>query len=191
MVDESGRSSVPGLLACGEVACSGVHGANRLASNSLLEGLVFGHRLARGLLGDVPEVPIPASRHFGDETPRHAVPPDGAETVAAAAIVDSIRHEMWTRVGLLRDASGLGRARAEIERARRALPPGPSEAHNLILVAGLVAAAAEVRRESRGAHYRIDYPATDPAWQRRHVTSLAPTESDDLVTTKLTTGEPR
>jgi L-aspartate oxidase len=167
LVDDRCRTSVPGLYACGEVACTGVHGANRLASNSLLEGLVFGQRLAdhlRTTLGDTSFPPFPPQD----------VSDDGIDSspADAAAIVQASRCEMWERVGLLRDAAGLARARGEIERARRRLPDGPSEASNLLLVADLITAAAQAREESRGAHYRTDHPTTVPEWQRRRVAQL-------------------
>ncbi len=188
VVDELGRTSLSGLLACGEVACTGVHGANRLASNSLLEGLVFGHRLARALAVAVRDPMASVPRLRGNEIqPVDRDLPSGEN----AAAVEAIRSEMWTRVGLLRDAPGLARARKEIDRVRTALGPGSSEAHNMALVAGLVAAAAEARPESRGAHHRVDHPVANPAWHGRHITKHELATSESLTTTTETTGVPR
>jgi L-aspartate oxidase len=160
-VDLEGRTSVPSLWAAGEVACTGVHGANRLASNSLLEALVFGARVARSIAEALPQLRRPASRL---ELPplAPAVAPDGApETVAA------IRQVMWEKAGLVRTGDGLREARAAIERLAGQLPPGAAEARSQATVAALVATAALARPESRGAHYRADHPLSDRSWRRR------------------------
>jgi nicotinate-nucleotide pyrophosphorylase (carboxylating) len=173
--DLNGRTTVPGLYACGEVACSGVHGANRLASNSLLEGLVFGRRIAADMARHLPahRTPVPDLRVAGAVTP-HVVP--------------HLRTEMTDFAGVLRSADGLGsasRALADMA-ATKADAPGPEawEATNLATVATAVVAAATVREETRGSHWREDFPQSDDAWLL-HVDIVARPEGDryglDLV----------
>jgi L-aspartate oxidase len=158
--DLEARTSLPGLLACGEVASTGVHGANRLASNSLLEGLVFGERAARQLLHPSPGGPAQPRRLV-------AVPLEpGAGRDAGAADVERVRDIMWERVGIMRTASGLRRAERALERiGRRAEPRGsepPGMGANAALTGRLIARAALAREESRGAHFRLDFPARRP-----------------------------
>jgi L-aspartate oxidase len=179
-VDARGRTSVPGLWACGEVAATGAHGANRLASNSLLEALVFGARVAE----DIEEVEAAAAGGPGPSlTPTIPVAPPAPElsTAAAMALVARLRRLMWERVGVERDEAGLAAAVAELaalpRRADRLPPPGAAppaapefaaaEARNMLLAGRLLAQAALARRESRGGHHRVDYPRADAAWQRR------------------------
>ncbi len=163
--DLSGRTSLPGLYAAGETACTGVHGANRLASNSLLEGLVFGARVSTAMqvdVGGAREAPAPAPS-AGPFFPQ----------AAAAEVADRVRREAWERLGVLRDGTGIGRARGALDAlgaeclATRSSREG-IEARNLWIVAGAVAEAAGWRTESRGAHYRIDHPDTDDARFRVH-----------------------
>jgi L-aspartate oxidase len=151
-VDLSGRTSVPGLWAVGEVSRSGVHGANRLASNSLLEGLVF----AEAVAGDVA-----AAAPF--ELDGEARPP-GPEPDTDLDAVSTLRRVMWDQVGLVRTRGGLTDALATIEGILSRLPAEPSEARNMAEVAFLVTTAASTRTESRGAHYRADFPLADPHW---------------------------
>jgi L-aspartate oxidase len=158
--DVNGRSSLPGLYAAGEAACTGVHGANRLASNSLLEGLVFGALAAEAMIEE--------ARDQGaedDSEVRDAVPKAPAVKVDAGAIerwITELRSVMWKDAGLLRDAAGLKRAQARLEGMMGEIPRGFSrravEARNLFLVAGVIVTAAAAREESRGAHYRNDFP---------------------------------
>jgi L-aspartate oxidase len=160
--DVNGKSSLPGLYAAGEAACTGVHGANRLASNSLLEGLVFGALAAEAM------VQGSETRDQGSEDEsegRDAVPKAPAVKVDAAAIerwITELRSVMWKDAGLLRDAAGLKRAQARLEGMMGEIPRGFSrravEARNLFLVAGVMVASAVAREESRGAHYRNDFP---------------------------------
>ena len=167
VTDLLGRSSVPGLYAVGEVACTGVHGANRLASNSLLEGLVFAYRAARDVAlvaSERPRAPEPVDR------------PGGAGLVAAAA---------RSRVqGAASDGAGPIRSAASLERADAVLAAVRTDAHlatdvvaapqvaewettNVHQVARALVRAAWARTETRGGHFRTDFPVTDPAWERR------------------------
>ena len=143
--DLDGRTSLPGLFAAGEVACTGVHGANRLASNSLLEGLVYGARAGRAMRD-----------HKGGCDFRKA-PLTIPETTAS-----ELRDLAWRDCGILRNAEGLEEAIRFLESIRLldAGKPGLAsiELRNIYDVVGLIARAALARRESRGAHYRTDYP---------------------------------
>ncbi len=172
-VDERGRTSLPGLWACGEVAATGAHGANRLASNSLLEALVFGARVAEDLRARVPVGKVPRRPYLaGDGSDNGDGPalggPGDAELTAA------VRRLLWEKVGVVRDEAGLAFAVDELRRLAASHPQAAGEARNLLGIGRLVAAAALERRESRGGHYRSDFPAPDPAWQRRLFLTAAP-----------------
>jgi L-aspartate oxidase len=148
--DLSGRSSIGRLWAVGEVARSGVHGANRLASNSLLEGLVFAERAARDLstITSLDVVPPAAS---------WTVPPlrdRGAAQVAA----DNVRAIMWEDVGIIRSAAGLWDAFERLMDIESRLPEGATEELNLVQTAQMITWSAVRREESRGGHYRSDFP---------------------------------
>ncbi len=164
-VDERGRTSLPGLWAAGEVTSTGVHGANRLASNSLLEALVFGARVAE----DLREAPA------AGRAPRNLrLAGVGIAAPGDAELVTAIRRLMWEKVGVVRDATGLTSALMELDRLAARHPQAAGEARNLLGVARLVTAAALARRESRGGHYRSDFPSPDPAWQRRLFLTAGP-----------------
>ncbi len=154
--DACGRTSVPGLWAAGEVASTGVHGANRLASNSLLEAVVFGARIAED---------AGASR-----TAPHVVDdrcPSRDDTPPQAALVEELRATMSRDVGVVRDAPGLARAIRTILRLKR---EAANEATAAMLTTSLcIACAAYTRRESRGAHFRSDYPKPDPVQAKRSI----------------------
>ncbi|GAA1551209.1 L-aspartate oxidase [Kribbella hippodromi] len=150
--DLNGETSVPGLYACGEVACTGVHGANRLASNSLLEGLVFARRIAAHLATGLPEQrdPVEDTRTPG---------------LVDADVVPELQRAMTVGAGVIRSAAGLAEAGATIAKLME-LPydePGTPgwEATNLVTVSAALIAAATVREESRGAHWREDHPDRD------------------------------
>lgn len=156
-----GRTSIAGLFAVGEVACTGVHGANRLASNSLLEGAVFGRRVVDAVLGAAPE------EAFDDEW---AAPVELPSVTATEPLGRAdLQQLLWETAGLSRDEEGLGRAATLL--GAGAVPPGADvkavEDANLHVVGAAVVASALARRESRGGHHRTDAPDTDPT-QARH-----------------------
>ena len=167
--DIDGASSVPGLFACGETAATGVHGANRLASNSLLEGAVFGHRAALAALHDIAERPVaPPHTRAAEQAP--------ASTAACGPAADAgeqIRAAMWAGCGLIRDASGLGDALACVSEIAAASARRESlddiRLHQSATTATLVCTAALLREESRGAHTRADFPSTRDRWHGRLV----------------------
>ncbi|PYS81316.1 MAG: L-aspartate oxidase [Acidobacteria bacterium] len=167
--DLEGRTSLPGLYAAGEVACTGVHGANRLASNSLLEGLVFGARAGRAAAQDlaVPHAAAVGTGATDDGGPGATAREDLRRMSAAAdAVRKRVRRLMWERVGILRSRASLTRALSEFEQIARA--PLRTAPRNFLTVAALIARAALWREESRGAHFRVDFPARDDGRWRVH-----------------------
>jgi L-aspartate oxidase len=166
VVDREGRSSLKGLSACGETAHTGLHGANRLASNSLLEALVLGARIGFRLADESLREPAPAERSGLLGKIRVADAPRLEQ--GGGEYAGRLREVMWNGVGLERTASGLRRALREINQLGREADPGLGEMRNLLTVARLVATAAWARTESRGAHYRGDVPWQDPHW-RQHL----------------------
>lgn len=170
-VDLEGRTTVPGLFASGEVTCSGLHGANRLASNSLLEGLVFSLRIARTLAEH--GVP-PVSEARIASVPAHPALSDSDAGPDFAALRTGVQTTMSTHVAMARSAASLATARTALDRlgdSCRALPLDASalEAANLITVASLITNAAAVREETRGAHSRVDFPLRDDEHWSMHV----------------------
>jgi len=164
-----GETTVPGLYACGEVACTGVHGANRLASNSLLETVVFAKRVVERSQ-EAPggsAAPAPVARELPASPYEGGPPPDRP----------SLQSLMWDSVGIVRDGPGLTRAAAYLSSWRSAVPsPGDRPAHelaNMLLAGHLVAEAARIREESRGAHFRTDFPEPREHW-RRHIVFRRP-----------------
>ena len=161
VTDLCGRSTLKRLYGVGEVARTGVHGANRLASNSLLEGLVFAERVAR----DVTTIqPLRAEPAVGDwEVP--VLTDRGAAQVSA----DTVRALMWQYAGIARTAKGLRTARTMLDDIEKRLPQGATEEQNLVETARLIVEAAMQRKESRGGHYRTDFPKPQRSWQGRHI----------------------
>jgi L-aspartate oxidase len=156
LTDLNGATTLPRLYAAGEVACTGVHGANRLASNSLLEAMVFGHRAAQSILDSLPEPVAGAPSPHEERLPR-------AEQDSCRSLRTEIQQLLQRYAGIVRERSELETARQrliEIERRLNALPPGLEtfEARNIIQVAMLIIASALCRKESRGAHYILNYP---------------------------------
>lgn len=197
LVDVDGRTSVPALYASGEVACTGLHGANRLASNSLLEGLVFSRRIARALgasrseqtEGDAALAVDPGARGVsiggaGGDAPREGSPASTASPSAhtfldASSALECLHETARDGLGMGRDAAGLAEALSRLEElggriADVASVPSAGirglEIANLVTVASLIARGASMRTESRGCHYRSDYPERDDAhWRQRIV----------------------
>ncbi|MFB7888771.1 L-aspartate oxidase [Cellulosimicrobium cellulans] len=173
VTDLHGRSTVDGLYAIGEVACTGVHGANRLASNSLLEGLVFAHRAARQITDRVAA---------GELEPVEPVRRPDPSALVAAAARSRIQSIASAGPGVIRDGDGLAAAAARLAAVRTdaheasdvvAQPQAAEwETTNVHQVATALTAAAALRTESRGGHFRTDFPDTDPAWERRVLVSL-------------------
>lgn len=155
-VDLAGRTSLPGLWSCGEVASTGAHGANRLASNSLLEAMVWSERVA----ADVARSTLEAPGSVPSLDPATVGP---ANTWPEAHV---LRELMWEQVGLVRDGAGLASVLLDLERFDAALPPGEGELNNMALVGRLVATAALRRTESRGSHFRRDFPGSREEWRR-------------------------
>ena len=160
-VDARGRTSLRGLWAGGEVSSTGAHGANRLASNSLLEAVVYAARIAEDIAGST--IAAPSRLTMASIIPRNCAMPPLTES--------NLRAMMTSHVGVIRDGGGLAeavRSFAAIER-----DTGNIALRNMATTALLVAASAWARRESRGAHYRLDYPAEKPALAHRTMTTLA------------------
>lgn len=161
--DSTGRTSLPGLWAVGECASTGVHGANRLASNSLLEGLVFGARAATDITAD------------GEASRREGSAPAAAYELPTDPVpeIEDLRRVLWDRVGLVRTGSGLWEARnrtLDVESSLMKTVPG----RVAFDVARLVIAAALRRSESRGSHYRADYPEPDRFQEARNLVDPIP-----------------
>jgi L-aspartate oxidase len=161
-----GRSTLPGLYAAGEVTCTGVHGANRLASNSLLEVLVFGARAGEAAVSDTGKVPVP------DKLPIDARRSKNRDRRSAlsVAVRKRVKRLMWERVGIVRDAESLSRALTEFEQISAGHLNQASA--NFVTLATLVATAALWREESRGAHYRTDFPGQNEAWRIHSIQSI-------------------
>lgn len=166
-----GRTGLPGMLALGEAACTGVHGANRLASNSLLEGLVFGTDAAALLTALGRPAPIDTA---GLDLSGVSVEIERGDRAAIEDAVAGIQRVMSQHVAVVRSAEGLREAAAEVERLTRVLESASGndrvaiEASNIAEAASKVIAAALFREESRGAHFRSDFPTTDPALDGEH-----------------------
>ncbi len=170
-VDEHGRTTLPGLWAAGEVTSSGLHGANRLASNSLLEGLVFGAACARGAADAAAKMPesftaIPLVSRFE---------PESAGTLDVTDITNSLRSLMVRQMGVIRDGAGLEDAQRDVAfwcryvLAREFSQRPGWELQNLLTVARLMIQSARQREESRGVHFRSDFPTPNDAQWHRHI----------------------
>jgi L-aspartate oxidase len=159
--DANGRTSLEGLWAAGEVASTGAHGANRLASNSLLEAAVYAARIAEDIGGLAP-----SSHALGETIPAPRV---GEPTAVDPAREQALRSLMSANVGVMRDGAGLRHALATIARLERESTASPA-LRNMATAALMVAAAALRREESRGGHYRADFPNADPVARRTFLT---------------------
>ena len=166
--DLEGRTSIPGLFAAGEVACTRVHGANRLANNSLLEGLVFGARAAQAMRGPVAPGKLPPAREVAPE--------EGAGAGGAGIRPEDVPDVLWASGGLVRDRQGLERGFRDVGALSRSLeargePRTAAQARDasIALVGTLILRAALRREESRGGHQRADFPARDDVHWKIHV----------------------
>lgn len=170
LTDADGRTSLDGLWAAGEVTSTGAHGANRLASNSLLEAVVFAARIAENIQGLLPSPKLnawPEGAGLKDD--------EGAEPDTAA--MTKLRRIMSAEVGVIRDGTGMRRAIktiVEIERKNKQIPFG-----NMLATAKLIATAALLRQESRGGHFRTDFPDQVDSW--KHRTFITMREADNLA----------
>jgi L-aspartate oxidase len=189
--DANGRTTVPGLYACGEVACTGVHGANRLASNSLLEGLVYAERIAADITAEARAAdrsPVPAEPETGEGAAGIGAAPTAGDTAArtartqplpAAEDRSAVQRIMTDGAGVLRSADTLRRAAEELAALHTAAAEGSGkqpvpgtetwETANLLLVARVLVEAARRREETRGCHWREDRPDRDDEEWRRHI----------------------
>jgi L-aspartate oxidase len=175
-VDHDARTTLPGLWAAGEVTASGLHGANRLASNSLLEGLVFGARAGAG---------ASAAASAQDDSFR-ALPLENAaiepqtEPLDLVDIRNALKSLMWRAVGVRRNGPQLAEARGTIRRwcgyvlTRQFTSPDGWELQNMLTLASLMVDAALAREESRGVHLRTDFPNIDDVHWRRHISTPRP-----------------
>jgi L-aspartate oxidase len=172
-----GETTLPGLYACGEAACAGVHGANRLASNSLLETVVFGRRLVqRSQMATAPIDPPGLPEQPARLAPLKPSGPVPHPTLAA------LQALMWDKVGIVRDGANLqeaaGTLAAWADMLQESQEPGARALANMVLLARLMGQGALLRRESRGAHYRTDCPGTSAEW-RRHIVFRGDGDSPD------------
>ncbi len=166
MVDLAGRTDLAGLWAAGEVTQSGLHGANRLASNSILECLVFGQAVADDIAAHWDETPVPAIRGWDESRVT-----DSDEEIVVAHNWDELRRFMWDYVGIVRTDKRLERAAHRVKLLRKEVgdyygnfrvTPDLIELRNLVMVADLIVRSARARKESRGLHYTTDYPGLLP-----------------------------
>lgn len=174
--DLHGRSTVPGLYAAGEVTCTGVHGANRLASNSLLEGLVFGARAGAAAISDTSEYRVARFESDAPGTSETGIRNSDLST----AVKKRVKRVMWERVGILRDRDSLQRAIAEFEQI--ASSNLSTSSRNFVTLAMLVAKAALWREESRGGHFRTDFPEQAEKWKVHSIQKFGSgISSDDRI----------
>ncbi|MDW7651796.1 MAG: L-aspartate oxidase [Bacillota bacterium] len=171
-----GQSSIPGLYACGEAACSGVHGANRLASNSLLEGLVFASRAVESIREK--RLSLPAPCKAAQNVSQTVMRPESVRKIR-----EQLRRRMFEDAGVLRSGTALFILREELAVYASQVPAEPAnqsawELKNLITAAQLIVQGALRRTESRGGHFRLDYPQPAPALARRFSFSKEKEEAD-------------
>ena len=169
--DAGARTSIPNLYACGEVASTGLHGANRLGSNSLLEGLVFGTIAGRAVVQS-PAADVVSLKH---PLIKYQIPNSDRSRLDASDVRNSLRALMWRNVGITRKAQPLIEAQEIIRFWHRYVmdkifdSPEGWECQNMLTVSLLIAHAAQLRQESRGVHYRMDHPERDDTRFKRHI----------------------
>jgi L-aspartate oxidase len=177
--DLHGATSLRGLYAAGEVATTGVHGANRLASNSLLEGLVFGARAAAAMIEQRQELKPPAPCKVPNTRPGQAAPRPGVKACQAEPVhltpevgVNEVRSVLWNNVGIIRNGKEICEALRRLDSLVLVSPAAPSsgyhQARNILEVGKIITRSALAREESRGAHYRSDFPLKDEAHPGKH-----------------------
>jgi L-aspartate oxidase len=177
--DLYGATSLRGLYAAGEVATTGVHGANRLASNSLLEGLVFGARAASAMINQRREFKLPLAHKETNSLTGRATPGPDRDArqgepgrLSSQATVNEVRSILWNKVGIIRNGMDLCDALQRLDSFLLAGPTVPSrqfyEARNILEVGKIITQSALARKESRGAHYRSDFPLKDQATPGKH-----------------------
>src|SRR5690606_8681713 len=181
VTDLNGRTDVDGLYAIGETSCTGLHGANRMAGNSLLECFVFGRAASEDILRALPQTPMPAPARPWDESQVT----DSDEDVVIAHNWDELRRLMWDYVGIVRTHKRLERAKHRIELLQQEIHEYYAnykvgsdliELRNLAMVAELIIRSAMQRRESRGLHFSLDYPETASArWTQFLFLATSPT----------------
>ena len=169
-VNSWGETNIAGLFACGETACTGVHGANRLASNSLLEAAVFSKRIVEKT-GRGAKIEAPAASKVVEV--HHSLSDRQVPQVVPVPSLSAVQQLHWDKVGIIRSKEGLTQVADILAAWQRSLPQPtdrPSwELSNLVLTGRLVTEAALLREESRGAHFRSDFPRSSPRWQRHIV----------------------
>ena len=159
LTDTSGRTTLPGLYACGETAWTGVHGANRLASNSLSEGLVFSERITQALR---------AERSLPPDAALPAPPPPGPE-VEQPELEEEVKTVMWQHAGLVRSEAGLTEAEKRLIALSRTVNPRAYRVRNMVQTALCIVRGALMREESRGGHFRQDHPEPRAEWRERRI----------------------
>ena len=172
-IDTWGRTNVPGLYACGEAACSAVHGANRLASNSLLDTLVFARRLVSDSLGHAPEE-LPGDGESGDNTLVRRLQDRAAVCATMPSLgLENLQDLTWRNAGINRTGSRLLLSARILSLWQRTMPTPTDRASwelsNMVLLARLVVESALLRQESRGSHFREDFPETRREWEKHVV----------------------
>lgn len=173
VTDLAGAASLPGLYACGEVSRTGAHGANRLASNSLLESIVFGARIADSIARTTGGAPRPGTAPTGGSAPTGEDP--------HAAHIKTLRQSMARNVGVARDAASLEATLSIIRDLEDQALPEASGYRNMLAAAHLIVAAAHRRQESRGGHSRLDFPQTDETLRRHLPLTLAEARATALT----------
>ncbi|SMP15166.1 L-aspartate oxidase [Laceyella tengchongensis] len=159
--DLHGQTSLPRLFACGEVACTGVHGANRLASNSLLEGAVFAQRVA-DKLSSLAEQAV-------EDVPDFSIPTLCNDKQSEEKLKQSIRQIMWDYAGIVRTDECLRKGLSLLDKVAEQVEDGMLETRNMLITAQIIMKAACMREESRGGHYRRDFPETRLEWSHKHL----------------------
>lgn len=167
--DNRGRTNVNGLWACGEAACTGLHGANRLASNSLLEALVFAPLVSKDVCNFLSNKTISAPAKVKASEQSQIQP----SVVKDQDVIGELQTLNYRYIGLCRDEAGLKMLQKELDRIELNNPHPSTRLRNIMIVSRLIATTALERKESRGGHYRLDYPNSDPRYQRHSIVELS------------------